>query len=77
MARIKEIASSLPEMRYEYISGYEKATNSKGRMTITPVIAVNDVNHERRLRRAFKRNGNDGARAYLNMVYARLRDAKG
>lgn len=60
---IREIADRLPPVYEQTMSGY---TIQDGKMV--PYIYNVEVNHERRLRKAYERHGLDGIKSYLEMI---------
>lgn len=61
---IREIADRLPPVFEQSVSGY---TTRDGK--IVPNIQTNEVNHYRRIKRSYQRDGMDGVHAYLEKIY--------
>lgn len=85
--QIRSIAQRLPEVYEQSISGYYEETDENGNTKILPNIVIHEINHERRIRKAYEKLGMDGVRSYLSMIekiqkerreeYARQQNEKG
>ncbi len=60
---IREIAERLPVVLQQSMSGF---TIEEDKMV--PYVYNVEINHERRLRKAYERNGLDGIKSYLEMI---------
>ena len=74
--QFKELAALLPQYSYYYLQPSIKTDEdgniikgANGGITIEKTMATAQVNHERRLRRAYKRGGMDGVKAYLDSIH--------
>lgn len=61
---IREIADQLPPVYQQSICGYYMAGDH-----MMPNIVNVEVNHERRLRKAYQQLGIDGIKAYLTKIH--------
>lgn len=66
---IKEIASKLPPVYERTVSGYYMDYNEEGDMVPYPNYVVHELNHVRRLRKAYEKMGMDGIKGYLEMIH--------
>ena len=64
LKHIREIADRLPPVFEQSVSGY---TVSEGKPV--PNIQTSEVNHYRRLRRSYTKDGMAGVHAYLEKIY--------
>jgi len=60
---IREIADRLPSVLQQCMSGYTFEEDK-----VVPNIYNVEINHERRLRKAYERHGLEGIRSYLEMI---------
>lgn len=60
---IREIADRLPTVLQQSMSGYTVEDDK-----MTPHIYNVEINHERRLRKAYERHGLEGIKSYLEMI---------
>jgi len=60
---IREIADRLPTVLQQSMSGYTVEEDK-----IAPHIYNVEINHERRLRKAYERHGLEGIKSYLEMI---------
>lgn len=60
---IREIADRLPVVLQQCMSGYTVDDDK-----LVPNVYNIEVNHERRLRKAYERHGIDGIKSYLEMI---------
>lgn len=60
---IREIAERLPSVLQQCMSGYTVEEDK-----VVPNIYNVEINHERRLRKAYERHGLDGIKAYLESI---------
>lgn len=65
LKHIREIADRLPPVFEQSVSGYK--SNSDGK--VVPNVQTTEVNHYRRVRRAYERNGMEGVHSYLESIY--------
>jgi hypothetical protein len=65
----REIASRLPRVYEQSISGWYPGVNKEGKKQMMPHIQNIEINHVRRMKRAFKRCGMDGVKDYLDMIH--------
>lgn len=61
--RIKEIAATIPVVREQHISGFSVVDGKR-----VPHMYTVDVNHQRRLRKAYSSQGIDGIKQYLDSI---------
>ena len=62
--QIKQIASRLPVVYEQCVSGYEVIEGS-----VVPNVYNRPVNHVRRMRKAYAQLGMDGIRGYLESIH--------
>ena len=62
--QIKQIASRLPIVYEQCVSGYEVIDGS-----VVPNVYNRPVNHVRRMRKAYEQLGMDGIRGYLDSIH--------
>lgn len=62
--QIKQIASRLPIVYEQCVSGYEVIDGS-----VVPNVYNRPVNHVRRMRKAYEQLGMDGIREYLGSIH--------
>jgi hypothetical protein len=60
---IREIAERLPSVLQQCMSGYMVEEDK-----LVPNIYNVEINHERRLRKAYERHGLEGIKSYLEMI---------
>lgn len=60
---IREIAERLPSVLQQCMSGYTVDEDK-----VVPNIYNVEINHERRLRKAYERHGLEGIKSYLEMI---------
>jgi hypothetical protein len=60
---IREIADRLPSVLQQCISGYTVEEDK-----VVPNLYNVEINHERRLRKAYERYGLEGIKSYLEMI---------
>lgn len=66
---IRQIASRLPDVYEQTVSGFYEDYDEEGKMVVYPNIQNNLINHERRMRKAYEKLGMDGIKSYLEMIY--------
>ena len=66
---IREIASKLPTVYQQTVSGYYMDYNEEGDMVPFPHYVTHELNHVRRLRKAYEKTGMDGIKSYLEMIH--------
>ena len=66
---IREIASRLPDCKEERLTGFIRDVDEDGCPVIKPSVQPIPINHERRLRKAYKENGMQGIVNYLEWVH--------
>lgn len=67
--QIREIADRLPPVKEDHVSGYYLQDIEGGLKRPSAHHYLVDVNHERRLRKAYERFGMDGIKNYLNQLH--------
>jgi len=65
---IREISERLPPVYEQTVSGFYEDYNEEGDMVRYPNIVVHEINHERRIRKAYERLGIKGVLHYLDMI---------
>ena len=65
---IKQIADRLPSVYEQTVSGYYEDYDEEGRMKMYPNIVTSEINHNRRMRKAYESMGLDGIKSYLEMI---------
>lgn len=65
---IREISDRLPPVYEQTVSGFYEDYNEEGEMVRYPNIVVHEINHERRIRKAYERLGMEGVLHYLEMI---------
>lgn len=65
---IKQIADRLPAVYEQTVSGYYEDYDEEGRMQSYPNIVTHEINHNRRMRKAYESLGLDGIKSYLEMI---------
>ena len=65
---IKEIADRLPVVMEQTVSGYYEDYNDQGELAMFPNIVTHPINHERRIRNAYKKHGMPGVLEYLTWI---------
>lgn len=66
--KIREISVRIPPVKEEHASGYVSLVDENGVKAFQPNKYIVDVNHERRLRKAYQKHGMDGIKAYLESI---------
>lgn len=66
---IQGIASRLPIVYEQTISGYYQDYNENGEEQIFPNFVNHEINHERRMKKAFKSLGLEGIKKYLEYIH--------
>lgn len=66
---IKQIADKLPAVYEQTVSGYYEDYNEQGELVAFPNMVNVEINHVRRIRKAFERVGMEGIKSYLEMIY--------
>lgn len=66
--KIREISVRIPTVKEEHASGYIPLEDENGVQAFQPNKYIVDVNHERRLRRAYQRYGMEGIKGYLESI---------
>jgi len=67
--QIREIASKLPVVYEQHMSGFEWGVNEKGDKEPQPNLYLIEINHERRLRHAYEKLGMAGIHSYLEQIH--------
>lgn len=67
--QIRDIAKRLPKVMERHMSGGLWDIDETGKEAFVPNIYDVEVNHERRLRRAYERMGMDGIKSYLESIH--------
>lgn len=67
---IKQIAERLPVVNEQTVSGFDIVDGKA-----VPNIVISQVNHKRRIRKAYERSGMDGVKDYLISIQ-KLRDGQ-
>lgn len=65
---IREISERLPVVYEQTVSGFYEDYNEEGEMVRYPNVVVHEINHERRIRKAYERLGMEGVLHYLEMI---------
>jgi hypothetical protein len=66
---IQSIANRLPVVYEQTVSGYYQDFNESGEEQIFPNLVNHEINHERRMKKAFKSLGMDGIKKYLEYIH--------
>lgn len=66
--QIREIADRLPPVKEDHVSGYFMQEVDDGLQRPSSYHYLVDVNHERRLRKAYERHGMEGIKHYLDSI---------
>jgi hypothetical protein len=66
---IKEISERLPPVYEQTVSGFYEDYNDEGDIVRYPNVVVHEINHERRIRKAYERLGMEGVLHYLEMIH--------
>lgn len=66
---IREIASRLPIVYDQAITGFYEDYNEEGEMVRYPHINTHPINHERRIRNVYKKQGMPGVLEYLSWIH--------
>lgn len=66
---IKEIANRLPTVYEQTISGFYEDYNEQGELQRFPNVVTKEINHVRRMRKAYDSLGMDGIKQYLEMIH--------
>lgn len=67
--QIRDIADKLPKVYTQCMSGGLFDTDETGQTEFIPNIYNVEVNHERRLRKAYEKMGMEGVKNYLNQIH--------
>lgn len=67
--QIRDIADKLPKVYTQCMSGGLFDTDETGQTEFIPNVYNVEVNHERRLRKAYEKLGMDGIKNYLNQIH--------
>ena len=67
--QIRSIASRLPLVYEQTVSGFYEDYDENGEMKLFPNLVNHEVNHVRRMRKAYEKLGMDGIRGYLDMIH--------
>ena len=66
---IKQIADRLPVVYEQTVSGYYEDYDESGETKIFPNVVNVEINHVRRLRKAYESLGMEGIKSYLEMIH--------
>jgi hypothetical protein len=66
---IKELANRLPVVYQQSISGFYEDVADDGTVSIKPNVFNGEINHVRRMRKAYENLGMDGIKQYLEMIH--------
>jgi hypothetical protein len=66
---IREISDRLPPVKEDHVSGYYMQDVEDGLKRPSSHHYLVDVNHERRLRKAYMRHGMEGIKHYLDSIH--------
>lgn len=66
---IKQIADRLPAVYEQTVSGYYEDYNDDGEIVVFPNIVNVEINHVRRMRKAYESLGMEGIQSYLEMIH--------
>lgn len=72
--QIRDIANRLPKVMEQHMSGGLWDTDETGKDEFVPNVYLVEVNHERRLRKAYERMGMDGIKSYLDSIQKLQKD---
>lgn len=67
--QIRDIADKLPKVYTQCVSGGLFDADETGQFKFIPNVYNVEVNHERRLRKAYEKLGMDGIKNYLNQIH--------
>jgi hypothetical protein len=67
--QIKSIASRLPVVYEQTVSGFYEDYDENGEIKLFPNFVNHEINHVRRMRKAYEKLGMDGIRTYLDMIH--------
>lgn len=66
---IKELANRLPVVYQQSISGYYDEIGDDGNIVLKPNVFNSEINHVRRMRKAYDSLGMEGIKKYLEMIH--------
>jgi len=66
---IKQIADRLPVVYEQSVSGYYEDYDESGETKVFPNIVNVEINHVRRMRKAYESLGMEGIKSYLEMIH--------
>ena len=66
---IKELASRLPVVYQQSISGFYEDLDDDGNVVSKPNVFNAEINHVRRMRKAYENLGMEGIKGYLEMIH--------
>lgn len=66
---IKELANRLPVVYQQSISGFYEDVADDGTVSIKPNVFNSEINHVRRMRKAYENLGMEGIKQYLDMIH--------
>jgi hypothetical protein len=66
---IKELANRLPVVYQQSVSGFYEDTEEDGTVTLKPNVFNGEVNHVRRMKKAYENLGMEGIKSYLEMIH--------
>jgi hypothetical protein len=66
---IKQIADRLPVVYEQTVSGYYEDYDESGETKIFPNVVNVEINHVRRMRKAYESLGMEGITSYLEMIH--------
>jgi hypothetical protein len=66
---IKELAIRLPVVYQQSISGFYNEIGDDGNVVFKPNVFNSEINHVRRMRKAYENLGMEGIKGYLEMIH--------
>ena len=66
---IKELANRLPVVYQQSISGFYEDLDDDGNVVSKPNVFNAEINHVRRMRKAYENLGMEGIKGYLEMIH--------
>ena len=66
---IKELANRLPVVYQQSVSGFYEDVADDGTVSIKPNVFNGEINHVRRMRKAYETLGMDGIKQYLDIIH--------
>lgn len=66
---IRQIADRLPPVYEQSVSGFYEDFDEEGKTALFPNVVNHEINHVRRMRKAYERLGMEGIKQYLDMIH--------